>query len=184
MKVTVVRKMSRSKAGEWSAIFLAKSMMSRSWVFSWSMSAGQVCMSCSSAAARHCLLSCTCGSGVRSSTTSRWGSRGEAGGRCAHPYRGSSCSKAPEAKVPTQGWGQHTGAGRGLCGSPDPRGPSAPTVRRGTSGLGPMMAPSGRPSWGQEADRPGPAQGHFRPHFGKSHTHDTEGVVRQFLSLI
>lgn len=115
MKVTVVWKTSRSKAGEWSAIFLAKSMVSRSWVFSWSTSGGQVCMSCSSAAARHCLLSCARGSGV-------W--------------------------LPTQGWGQHTGAGRGLREPLNPRGPSALTVRwaPGASGLGATMA--GRlPKW-------------------------------------
>lgn len=98
MKVTVVRKTSRSKAGEWSAIFLAKSIVSRSWVFSWSTSTGQVRMSCSSASARHCLLSCACGSGVWLPITSRWG-------RCAHPqhHSGSSCSKASETTVPTQG---------------------------------------------------------------------------------
>lgn len=130
MKVTVVRKTSRSKAGEWSAIFLAKSMVSRSWVFSWSMSGGQVCISCSSTAARHCLLSCARGSGVWLPITSHRGSRGKSGGRCA----------------PTQGWGQHTGAGRGLREPLDPRGPSAPTVRWGASGLGATMA--GRlPKW-------------------------------------
>lgn len=64
------------------------------------------------------------------------------------------------------------GAGKGLRGPPDPRGPSEPTVRQGASGLGATM--TGRllkwtAFWGQEADPPGPARVFQAPFWEESY---------------